>query len=445
MLDIVKSPANAPPPMALKRVVKTYGAGGANSPVVLDGIDLTIADGEIVAILGQSGCGKSTLLRIIAGLVPASHGEVLYRGRPVTEPMPGIAMVFQSFALFPWMTVLENVSFGLEAQGVGASERRKRAVKAIDLIGLDGYENAYPKELSGGMRQRVGFARALVVEPDLLLLDEPFSALDVLTAEILRGDLMDLWTERKISTRGIVFISHNIQEAVEVSDRIIVMSPHPGRISADFRIDIPHPRDRESEEFKKIVDDIYHQLAVGMARAPVAATQGPQVGISFRLPAVGVQPMLGLIDAINYPPYDGTADLADLAESESLEMDRLMALVQGLELLRFITLSGMTVSLTREAFGLHEADIQDRKRIFQDHLMKHVPLIRHMHQILKERQDSEAPEDRFISELQDHVSRTDAVSILETAINWGRFAELFTYDYDSGLLGLDSGDDQAEK
>ena len=428
-------------PMVLKGVVKRYDTGSTNIPLVLDGIDLTVGDGEIVAILGQSGCGKSTLHRIIAGLIPASGGDVLYRGRQVSGPMPGIAMVFQSFALFPWLTVLENVAFGLEAQGVGAAERRERALKAIDLIGLDGFENAYPKELSGGMRQRVGFARALVVEPDLLLLDEPFSALDVLTAEILRGDMMDLWNERKIPTRGIVFVSHNIQEAVEVSDRIIVLQPHPGKIRADFRITLKHPRDRESEEFKAIVDDIYRQLAIGMARAPAAAAQQePKLGIAYPLPPVGIQAMLGLIDAIDYPPHNGTADLADLAESESLEMDRLLTLVDGLQLLGFASISGMTVILTKEAHGFHDADIQDRKRIFREHLLSHVPLIRHIKQVLTERAGATAPEDRFLSELQDRVTHDHAESILETAINWSRYAELFTYDYSSGILGLDTGD-----
>lgn len=424
-------------PMVLSKVVKTYGSVSPNAPVVLDGIDLTIHDGEIVAILGQSGCGKSTLLRIIAGLIPATGGQVLYRGRPVTGPMPGIAMVFQSFALFPWLTVLENVAFGLEAQGVGSAERRERALRAIELIGLDGYENAYPKELSGGMRQRVGFARALVVEPDLLLLDEPFSALDVLTAETLRGDLMDLWTEKKIPTRGIVFVSHNIQEAVEVSDRILVLAPHPGRVRADIKITLPHPRDSESDAFKAVVDDIYRQLAIGMARAHTLAHRAEtQIGITHRLPAAGIQPLLGLIEAID-DAYEGTADLAELAENETLEMDRLLTLVEGLQLLGFATISDTDVSLTREAKTFLEADIQDRKRIFADHLTRHVPLIRHIRQILAERADHEAPETRFLTELQDRLTKEDAGEVLDTAINWGRYAELFSYDYDSGVLSLE--------
>ena len=431
----------APAPMELKHIVKTYGTE-ADSPIVIDSMDLTIRENEIVAILGQSGCGKSTLLRIIAGLIRVSKGDVLYRGHQVTGPMPGIAMVFQSFALFPWLTVLENVAFGLEAQGVGAAERRKRSLKAIELIGLDGFENAYPKELSGGMRQRVGFARALVVEPDILLLDEPFSALDVLTAETLRNDLVDLWNDRQISTRAIVFVSHNIEEAVEVSDRIIVLEPHPGRIRADMKITLPHPRNRESEEFKAIVDEIYRHLAVGMIRAHAAGQRAEHIGLAYRLPPAGIQPLLGLIDAIDSPPFEGKADLADLAEEQGLEMDRLLDLVGGLQLLGFGTLDGMSLSLNKEAMGFHEADIQDRKRIFGEHLIKHVPLIRHIRHVLTERPGHDAPEHRFLAELQDHLPDDQAQETLDVATNWARYAELFSYDYDSGTFSLEAASEE---
>src|SRR5436189_3140164 len=237
------------PLLRTEAVSKTYQTPDHHGRLVLDHIDFTLRDGEIVAILGKSGSGKSTFLRILAGLVPPSEGAVEYRGINVTQPVRGIAMVFQSYALFPWLTVLGNVELGLEALGISGAERRRRAVSAIDVIGLDGFENAYPKELSGGMRQRVGFARALVVDPDILLLDEPFSQLDVLTAETLRNDLSELWTQRRIPTKGILMVSHNIEEAVEMADRILIVSSDPGRISAEIPISLPRPRSPEDAPF----------------------------------------------------------------------------------------------------------------------------------------------------------------------------------------------------
>ena len=256
----------AVPLLRTEAVSKTYRTPDHLARLVLDHIDFTLRDGEIVAILGKSGSGKSTFLRILAGLVPPSEGSVEYRGLPVSQPVRGIAMVFQSYALFPWLTVLGNVELGLEALGMSGTERRRRAVSAIDLIGLDGFENAYPKELSGGMRQRVGFARALVVDPDVLLLDEPFSSLDVLTAETLRGDLLDLWDDRRIPTKGMVFVSHNIEEAVEIADRILIFSSDPGRIRAQIPISLPRPRSSEGAGFRQIVDQVYTLLTTEPGR-----------------------------------------------------------------------------------------------------------------------------------------------------------------------------------
>src|SRR5262244_953290 len=250
----------------IRGVCRSFPKGSGEDLLVLENVDLTIRSGEIVGLLGRSGSGKSTLLRIIAGLIAPSSGNAQCRGEPIQGPPNGVAMVFQSFALFPWLTVLQNVELGLEALGIDADERRKRALAAIDLIGLDGFESAYPKELSGGMRQRVGFARALVVNPDVLLLDEPFSALDVLTAETLRGDLLDLWTERRIPTKGIVMVSHNIEEAVEVADRILIFNNDPGRIRAQIPITLPRPRSSDGAGFRQIVDQVYTLLTTEPGR-----------------------------------------------------------------------------------------------------------------------------------------------------------------------------------
>src|SRR5271163_5233995 len=262
-------------------ICKTYRTPDHIGRLVLDHLDFSLREGQIVAILGKSGSGKSTFLRVLAGLVPPSDGVVEYRGNPVTDPVQGLAMVFQSFALFPWLTVLGNVELGLEAQGVSAAERRRRAVDAIDVIGLDGFESAYPKELSGGMRQRVGFARALVVNPDILLLDEPFSSLDVLTAETLRGDLMDLWDARRIPTKGIVLVSHNIEEAVEIADRILIFSSDPGRIRAQIPVALPRPRTSESTGFRQIVDQVYTLLTTEPGRDGRRGAKAEPIGIGF--------------------------------------------------------------------------------------------------------------------------------------------------------------------
>src|SRR5438132_1144796 len=296
------SPGSAAPLLRATGIAKTYRTPDHIGRLVLEGVDFTLRDDEIVAILGKSGSGKSTFLRILAGLIPASQGRVEYRGEPVTGPVRGVAMVFQTFALFPWLTVLGNVELGLEAQGVSAAERRRRAVDAIDLIGLDGFENAYPKELSGGMRQRVGFARALVVNPDILLLDEPFSQLDVLTAETLRNDLLDLWMERRIPTKGILMVSHNIEEAVDMADRILIFSSDPGRISAEVPINLPHPRSPEDPVFRQIVDQVYTLLTTVPGRDGRRGVKPEPIGVGYRLPDAPVQQLSALVEKLTEEP-----------------------------------------------------------------------------------------------------------------------------------------------
>src|SRR6202048_4340102 len=259
------------PIIEARQIEKFYTQPDGGRVQVIAPTDLAVYPGQILTVLGPSGCGKSTLLRMLTGLSPASAGGVLWHGQPVREESPNVSIVFQSFALFPWLTVLENVEAPLEARGMRPIERHKRALRIIDAVGLDGFENAYPKELSGGMKQRVGVARALVIEPEVLFMDEPFSALDVLTAETLRGELLELWHDRKIPTRAIFIVTHNIEEAVVLADRVIVLAKNPARIREDFEITLAQPRERKSEKFVALVDHIYQVLTQpGVEHGPLA-------------------------------------------------------------------------------------------------------------------------------------------------------------------------------
>jgi NitT/TauT family transport system ATP-binding protein len=405
---------------------------------VLDRIDFTLRDGEIVAILGKSGSGKSTFLRTLAGLQPPSEGRVEYRGQSVHAPVHGVAMVFQSFALFPWLTVLGNVELGLEALGVSASERRRQAVEAIDIIGLDGFESAYPKELSGGMRQRVGFARALVVNPDILLLDEPFSQLDVLTAETLRNDLLDLWTDKRIPTKGIVMVSHNIEEAVEMADRILVFSSDPGRISAEVPIGLPRPREWGGPQFRQIVDQVYTLLTTVPGRDGRRGAKPEPIGIGYRLPDAAVQQISALIERLTEEQYRGRADLPHLADEENLSMDELFPMIEMLQLLGLAHVSGGDIELTAAGRAYADADMLERKQMFADAVLKYVPLAAHIRRVLDERPGHRAPATRFLRELEDYLSEDEAERVLDTVINWGRHAEIFAYDYDDEVLSLEN-------
>jgi NitT/TauT family transport system ATP-binding protein len=426
-------------------VYKTYPGADHGERLVLDDLNFRLVPGEIVAVLGKSGSGKSTFLRLVAGLSEPSQGEVRYRGTSVKGPVRGAGMVFQSFALFPWLTVLGNVELGLEALSVPKDERRKRAEAAIDLIGLDGFESAYPKELSGGMRQRVGFARALVINPDILLLDEPFSALDVLTAETLRGDLVDLWQDRKIPTQSILMVSHNIEESVEMADRILVFSSDPGRIRAEIRVPLPRPRDWNSPGFRHIVDQVYTLLtttpgggAAGKrARGEPGAGQADGSELAVRIPDAPTQQLSALIDTLMEDRYRGRADLPDLAEYQNLSVDDLFVLLDGMQLLGFAHVGGGDVELTAAGKAFSDAEMDDRKKIFAEHLLRNVPLAAHIQKVLQERPNHRAPAARFLGELEDHMSEEWSNDTLERIINWGRYAEIFAYDYDTETFRLE--------
>ena len=414
-------------------VRQSYHKESSADLVVLDDVDVRLNAGEIVGLLGRSGSGKSTLLRIIAGLLTPTAGVVEWNGRRLTGPAEGVAMVFQSFALFPWLTVQENVELGLEAQGVPRAEREARAETAIDLIGLGGYESAYPKELSGGMRQRVGLARALVVHPDLLLMDEPFSALDVLTAETLRTDLIDLWSEGKLPIKSVLMVTHNIEEAVLMCDRILVFSSNPGRVASELLVPFPHPRNRLDPAFRQMVDDIY---ALMTRRAPVRAAV-PAATLSMTLHPVSTNLMAGLMETLAAPPYNGRADLPALAGSLQLELDDLLPMGEALQLFQLGVLEEGDLRLTDRGRDFVEADTDDRKAIFSQALRANVPLSTQIRHVLDDRPNHRAAAMRFRDELEDFMSPDYANDTLKSVIAWGRYAELYSYDEEADQFFLD--------
>lgn len=424
--------------LEVRGVCQSYRRPDANDLVVLEQVELTLRQGEIVGLLGRSGSGKSTLLRIIAGLTKPTRGEVVCHGRSVCGPTLGVAMVFQTFALFPWLTVLENVELGLEAIGVEKAERRRRALSAIDLIGLDGFESAYPKELSGGMRQRVGFARALVVHPELLLMDEPFSALDVLTAETLRTDLIDLWVDGKLPIKSILMVTHNIEEAVLMCDRILVFSSNPGRVEAEFKVDMPHPRNRLDPTFRRLVDTVYTRMTQRKDARAAARAGAPGGGIGMPLAHVSSNVLSGLIEAIAAEPYKGKADLPHLADDLQLEIDELFPITEALQLLRLAEVEHGDIQLTEAGKRYAQLDIDGRKRLIAEHLLTYVPLIGLIRRVLEERPSHHAPASRFREELEDYMSEEQAAETLRAVVSWSRFAELFAYDEQSQQFSLEN-------
>ena len=422
-----------------RQVEKFYAQPNQNRIQVIAPTDLEIQSGEILALLGPSGSGKSTLLRMLTGLAQPSAGEVLWHGRPVAAEPPNVSIVFQSFALFPWLTVLENVQLGLEALALPQEEIRKRALAAIDLIGLDGYESAYPRELSGGMRQRVGFARALVVHPNILLMDEPFSALDVLTAENLRTDFLDLWQEGQLPIKGVILVTHNIEEAVLMCDRVLLFSTNPGRIVTEIKNDLPHPRDRQDPSFVALVDRIYTEMTAKRAEALAQRRERfPGTGIGSILSRVSTSSMAGLIEALASPAYDGKADLPELAQDLQLEVDELFPVAETLQMLRLAEVEGGDIRLTHMGKKFAEEETNVRKEIFSRALMSYVPLAAHIRRVLDERASHTAPWSRFEDELEDYMTAEAAEETLDAVVGWGRFAELFAYDDESAMFSLEN-------
>ncbi|SDE11442.1 NitT/TauT family transport system ATP-binding protein [Variovorax sp. CF079] len=423
----------------LKGVRKSFrSADGAARPV-LEGVDFRLAEGEIVALLGQSGSGKSTLLRILAGLIGVDGGGVRYRGQPLYGPARGIAMVFQSFALFPWLTVQQNVELGLEARGVEPAERARRAAAAIALIGLAGFEGALPRELSGGMRQRVGIARALVVEPEVLLMDEAFSALDVLTGERLRDDILQLWDGGAMPTKAMLVVSHNIEEAVLMADRVLIFASDPGRVRAELPIALPRPRDGESLEVRALIDEVYTLMTAGAAVVERAREEPLHMHLGDRLPDADVGRMEALLEMLVDDDRQGRADLPQLAEEAELTDQELLPLAQALALLGFAQLADADLHLTPLGQRYVEGTHTLRRQLFGQQLLAHVPLAAHIRHSLEQAPSGELPEEPFLHLLSESLDAVEAERVLRTAIEWGRYGEVFEYDFHTGLIHLPEG------
>ena len=430
----------------LKDVGKSFKSADGSARSVLEGVDFRLAEGEIVSLLGQSGSGKSTLLRIMAGLINADSGDVRYREQPLYGPARGVSMVFQSFALFPWLTVQQNVELGLEARGVAAAERARRAEAAIQLIGLTGFEGALPRELSGGMRQRVGIARALVVEPEVLLMDEAFSALDVLTGERLREDILELWTTKAMPTKAILVVSHNIEEAVLMADRVLIFASDPGRVRFQLAVQLPRPRNPESAEVRQLIDEVYALMTAGSGRASRSTEGAPEdeaapLQLAERLPEADVGRWEGLLDMLAGPEFNGRADLPRLAEETELTDDELLPLAQAVSLLGLARLDAGDLHLTPLGQCYVDGAHTLRQELFGQQLLAHVPLAAHIRHSLEQEASGELPEEPFLRLLRESLDALEAERVLRTAIEWGRHGEVFEYNYTTGLIHLPQGDE----
>jgi len=436
------SSAASPVLIEVEKVYKRFPLPeGKGEFTVLSQIDLQVRAGEVLALLGRSGSGKSTLLRIMAGLIPPSEGRVLSNGRPLRGPNPDVAMVFQSFALLPWLTVQENVELGLKAQGIPREIRRQKALKAIDLVGLDGFENAYPKELSGGMKQRVGFARAFVLEPKLLFMDEPFSALDVLTAENLRGEIDELWNTQAFPSQSILIVTHNIEEAVFLADRVVILGSKPGRIRGEVKIDLPRPHERTDPRFKSLVDYIYEIMTnpeipvTSEVAAPSPVSPRAPSPYALPLPHARVGGISGLLELIVEWPQ-GRVEIAELAERLQLAVDDLLPILDAAVLLGFAEVSGRVVQLTEIGQDFANTTILRSKDLFRQQLLARVPVFKSILQTLEEKNSRSMRADFFLDLWDEHFPPDEAERQFATAIDWGRYAELFEYDASEDRLYL---------
>jgi NitT/TauT family transport system ATP-binding protein len=428
----------------LRSVSKKFQLESGTELKVLEGVNLSVQDGDVTALLGPSGSGKSTCLRIMAGLIDATSGDVLRRGQPLDGINPDIALVFQSFALFPWETVNDNISLALKPLEIDPGDSKQRVRRAIDLVGLEGFEEAYPRELSGGMKQRVGIARALVMERPILFLDEPFSALDVLTADTLRTEIINIFHDGKTATRSLLIVTHNIQEAVVMAKRILVMGVNPGHVRDQIVNDLPYPRDEESPAFMRMVSHIHALITESMmpdvpkteavVRAPVRES-ALQI-----LPNVQISEMIGLVESIQYE--GGVADIFDLAQAIGKDFGQTLYLVKAAELLGLVDTPKQSVVLTQAGNQFAEGDINVRKGMLHTQFQQ-LRIVQLITELLKQSETLRLPVEVIEQKVAEWLPNENPEVVVEGLISWGRFSEVFGYNDDAKELYLDVGQEAA--
>jgi NitT/TauT family transport system ATP-binding protein len=437
-----------PEPMAeLRQVSKSFSLEGGHEYTVLDQIDLAVHEGELLALLGQSGSGKSTILRCLTGLAQPTRGQVFCYGKPLEGINPYASIVFQTFALYPWLTVEQNVSVGLTAKRLTRAEKDTAVEKAIDLIGLRNFRAAYPRELSGGMRQRVGMARAIVSDPRMLCLDEAFSALDVLTAESLRQEVIALWRDKSTPLRSIFMVTHNIEEAVEMATRICILFPRPGRLGLVLENNLPYPRDYKSPEFQKLVT-IIHETITKLTLPDLPPEPPPQPGQPISrartrmesIPCVPVGQIIGLIGILRDSPE--MTNIYDISGEIGKGFGETISLVKAAEILEFADTPKNNVLLTPLGRTFYEASREDRKKIFADQLHK----LRLFHIILAYLQvNGEVDSDIVLKDIAKALPYDNPEQILETMIAWGRYAGLMDYNTDTKMVLLPKDDQESSE
>ncbi len=427
----------AQPIAELRNVSKQYVLPTGAEIRVLDEISLCIQPGEIVALLGPSGCGKSTLMRIITGLIQPSSGDVLAYGERLNEFHPRASIVFQSFALYPWLSVVENIALGLDHFHLSKTETGERIRKVVDMVGLEGFEEAYPKELSGGMKQRVGIARALVVQPELLCMDEPFSALDVLTAENLRSEVLNMWLDHKVDIKSVLFVTHDIREAVFLANRIIVLAANPGTIRVTLPNTLPYPRDPRSSVFLSMIDRLHDIItnAILPDDAAVAFAQDAVARVE-PLPHVSPSEIIGLLEILD--DHRGVIDIFDLATKIGKDFGSTIAVVKGAELLDFVDTPKQNVVLTELGRKFLAASINDRKTLWRQQLLG-MRLFDIVTAMVKRPDVPGLPHDVILEQLAILLPHEDPERLFDILVGWGRYGELFGYNADERLFYFDTG------